>query len=82
MKIPNNETICLEVIPHEFKYNTRSMGRKLIICYECNERGHYKSECQHWKTRMCWHWQTGKCKESVNCSFAHGDAEVRFKNSS
>ena len=42
MRIPNNETICLEVIPHEFKYNTRSMGRKrLEVIFICNQLGEH-----------------------------------------
>ena len=40
------------------------------------DRGHYKSECFHWKTRLCWHHLNAHCKDPV-CSFAHGRSELR-----
>lgn len=50
--------------------------RTQITCFRCGEQGHYKSECFHWKTRLCWHYQNAVCKEA-NCSFAHGSKEIR-----
>ena len=52
-------------------------ARPQITCFRCGEQGHYKSECFHWKTRLCWHDQHGaQCSDS-NCAFAHGISELR-----
>ena len=47
-----------------------------ITCFRCGEQGHYKSECFHWKTRLCWHNEHSICRDA-NCSFAHGEREIR-----
>lgn len=31
----------------------------------------------NYKTVICKYWEQGKCKFNQNCSFAHGDVEVR-----
>jgi hypothetical protein len=51
-------------------------NRTQITCYRCGEQGHYKSECFHWKTRLCWHYTHSICKDN-NCSFAHGLQQLR-----
>lgn len=50
--------------------------RNQITCFRCGEQGHYKSECFHWKTRICWHYTNSFCKD-LHCSFAHGQNELR-----
>lgn len=77
MQIPERKVICLEVIHAPKAHTSREVARKAVVCFNCNEIGHYKCECLHWKTRMCWHWQGGKCKEKLLCSFAHGESDRR-----
>tara|TARA_B110000008_G_C16916357_1_gene542884 strand:- start:705 stop:1061 length:357 start_codon:yes stop_codon:yes gene_type:complete len=50
--------------------------RNQITCFRCGSQGHYKSECFHWKTRLCWHFNDNNCKDT-NCAFAHGEHELR-----
>ena len=50
--------------------------RSDIICFRCGEKRHVKSECLHWKTRICWHYSNGHCNK-VACPFAHGASELR-----
>ena len=51
--------------------------RSNIICFRCGEKnGHVKSECLHWKTRICWHFTNGQCTKPM-CPFAHGYSELR-----
>ena len=50
--------------------------RDEITCFRCGERNHIKSECLHWKTRLCWHHTNSYCTKT-NCPFAHGEAELR-----
>ena len=78
MKLPQGMSI--HVITHAD--NIRAFmcaaptSRAQITCFRCGEQGHYKSECFHWKTRMCWHYLNDKCRDP-GCSFAHGNAEIR-----
>lgn len=34
----------------------------------------------NYKTVICKYWEQGKCKYQQNCSFAHGDSEIRNQN--
>jgi hypothetical protein len=77
MQIPDKKIICLEVLHSEQNYNSRTIGRRRVVCYDCDEVGHYKSECLQWKTKLCWHWYAGRCKYSMFCPFAHGEHELR-----
>ena len=58
-----------------FMANTPT-ARLQITCFRCGEQGHYKSECFHWKTRLCWHFANSACND-INCAFAHGEEEIR-----
>ena len=55
----------------------RGQNRGRTVCYGCGQRGHYRSECQTWKTRVCWHWKHDRCLARDGCSFAHGEHELR-----
>lgn len=51
-------------------------SRSHITCFRCGESGHYKSECFHWRTRLCFHHMKGVCDDPF-CSFAHGNSQLR-----
>ena len=36
-----------------------------------------KKKKGHWKTVLCINWQHGSCQQGPQCSFAHGDKELR-----
>lgn len=52
-------------------------NRSGIVCFRCGTVGHYKAECMHWKTKMCWNVGSGPCT-IPSCSFAHDESELRF----
>ena len=71
-------TICIVATSESirsFMANTPT-SRSQITCFRCAEQGHYKSECFHWKTRICYHFNRGNCRDAT-CSFAHGEKEIR-----
>ena len=75
---PTGKTICVMAKSESIReyLNMNSMNRSQLTCFRCGEQGHYKSECFHWKTRLCWHFVNSNCKDSC-CSFAHGKHELR-----
>ena len=50
--------------------------RRDITCFRCGESGHWKNECLHWRTRMCWHMETSSCTRD-DCPFAHSPSQLR-----
>ena len=50
--------------------------RQFLTCFRCGGNHHYKSECGHFRTKMCAAWLKGACEEMF-CSFAHGESELR-----
>lgn len=76
--LPEGKHVCI-LVPAEairaFTVNAPTT-RAQITCFRCGEQGHYKSECFHWRTRKCWHFSNASCRDP-NCSFAHGDENVR-----
>ena len=54
--------------------------RARLICFRCGQTGHVRSQCMHFKVRLCWHYGQGRCvaPTSDQCSFAHGEAELRY----
>ena len=76
--IPNGKVICVNAKADAIKeyLNANSVNRSQITCFRCGEQGHYKSECFHWQTRLCWHFSNTYCKDA-NCSFAHGKQQLR-----
>lgn len=53
-----------------------TIQREYITCFRCAEKGHWKSECMLYKTRLCWHNTINNCKD-VDCPFAHSESELR-----
>jgi len=51
--------------------------RDSVECFLCGRPGHYRSECAHWKTRLCWHWRAYRRCNAGACPFAHGLHELR-----
>jgi hypothetical protein len=54
-----------------------SNQRDQITCFRCGEQGHVKAECMIWKVRLCANFNNGLTCYSSECSFAHGDKELR-----
>jgi hypothetical protein len=78
MNLPSGKQISISVESdaiRNFVVNTPTT-RWQITCFRCGEQGHYKSECFHWRTRLCWHFANATCCDP-NCSFAHGAEEMR-----
>ena len=50
--------------------------RQFLTCFRCGGSHHYKSECGHFRTKICSAWERGQCNE-IFCSFAHGESELR-----
>lgn len=50
--------------------------RQYLTCFRCGMGHHYKSECGHFRTKLCLAWMRGQCEE-LYCSFAHGNHELR-----
>ena len=79
--LPKGNDVCIIATVQDIRnfMSQTPTNRSQITCFRCGEQGHYKSECFHWKTRLCWHYQNenyGGCKD-LNCSFAHGKSEIR-----
>jgi len=55
----------------------RPAPRASVDCFLCGCPGHYRSECAHWKTRLCWHWRSYRRCNAAVCPFAHGLHELR-----
>ena len=47
-----------------------------MICFRCGQTGHVRYQCLTYKVRLCWHFANATCTDP-NCSFAHGEAELR-----
>lgn len=57
----------------------RVFSRSDITCFRCGDQGHFRSECIHWKTRICKAWnENATCAEGSDCAFAHGEGDIRF----
>lgn len=56
--------------------NPCATSRIETVCFRCGELGHWKNECLHWRTRICWHAQQGECRRA-ECPFAHSSTELR-----
>lgn len=55
-------------------YAMGESGRN-VTCFRCGEEGHRKSECHHWKTKLC---RDAECKLPRSCCFfAHSASELR-----
>lgn len=78
-QIPVLRDVFLEVLNDRFRGHpsARRLQRRNVRCFDCQQTGHYRSECAHWKTRICWNWMNMRCCESTLCSFAHGSDELR-----
>ena len=75
--IPDQLVLHLEVTTEREK-ERRLRSREFMTCFSCGEVGHYRSECNTWKTRMCWHLSTcAKRRDYQVCPFAHGVSELR-----
>lgn len=76
--LPTGKSLCITTRAENIRdfMATIPTSRSQITCFRCGEQGHYKSECFHWKTRMCWHYLNSTCKDP-NCSFAHGQIQLR-----
>lgn len=67
---------CLQASDLRFFCNPCTNGRADTVCFRCGELGHWKNECLHWRTRMCWHHRNGYC-ERDDCPFSHSLTELR-----
>lgn len=76
--LPKGVTVYAVVNVQEMK-QISVHDRQAVYCYRCGELGHRKSECMHWKTRICSHYRDGTCIRDV-CPFAHGVKELRCPN--
>lgn len=74
--IPNSKNIFI-LVENDNDKEKKIRNRTKIVCHRCGQKGHYKSECGTWKTRICWHWACGRCRDIELCSFAHGDQDMR-----
>ena len=57
---------------------SRDRARPSVVCFECGEVGHFRSECSTWKTRQCWHVHCCRHGASGLCAYAHGPGELRL----
>jgi hypothetical protein len=60
--------------------NFMELDKSRHICFRCGEVGHVRSQCMHFKIRLCWHFANGRCTapSDKHCPFAHGEEDLRF----
>ena len=76
-ELPTGKSVCFVLNENVIQqYMSRfNVNRARIVCFKCNEFGHYRSECEYWKTKLC---KEKSCKyHSVNCIYAHNITELR-----
>ena len=72
------------MLPREVHVTTHSRhisafmetNRDNLICFRCGQAGHMRYQCLTFKVKLCHHNIRGECTDT-NCSFAHGEQELR-----
>mmetsp|Transcript_4780 Transcript_4780/g.11930 ORF Transcript_4780/g.11930 Transcript_4780/m.11930 type:complete len:745 (-) Transcript_4780:40-2274(-) len=68
-EIGNRASHTGEMSPDDANHLTSALSRVLNV--------YTAFLLQRYKTKLCRHWRAGLCKRGDNCSFAHGDEQLR-----
>lgn len=74
---PLEQDVHIRVSTQAMTQYLNAIPKDEIICFRCGEHGHIRSQCLTYKVRLCWHARQGYQCNPEQCTFAHGENELR-----